>query len=99
MCYKLGNIPTRSELDNLLVGQKNNIVKSIDDGEYHTALSKLSLVRGLWIECGYSYKWNELLERITTCGRHENISITSGEDWIQLEGDMFLDVFDTTIEC
>jgi hypothetical protein len=56
-------VPTEAEMDNLLVNQKNRLINMIDSGDTDTALAVLDLLSPLWIECNYSYKAIELLNR------------------------------------
>jgi hypothetical protein len=51
-------------LDNILVRQKDSLIKRINDGEFLEALAILDAVHELWIESGYGYKMNELVQRI-----------------------------------
>ena len=57
-------MPTEKELDQLLIGQKNDILQYIDNGEFEKAQSVLWVVCNLWSACHYGYKYNELCERI-----------------------------------
>ena len=52
------------ELDNILVRQKDSLIEKINGGEFMEALIILGAVRELWIESGYGYKVNELINRI-----------------------------------
>jgi len=57
-------IITDDNLDNVLVSQKNRILRLINDGMVSEAQASLDTVRGLWESCGYGYKYRETSERI-----------------------------------
>jgi len=63
---------TETELDNLLVGQKDKIICLIDNEQWMTALRMLMLLRPLWIRCNYAYKMIELVERAEISTNGEN---------------------------
>ena len=52
------------KLDDILTRQKDSLIKRINDGEFLEALAILDGVHELWIESGYGYKMNELIQRI-----------------------------------
>jgi len=49
-----------STLDHILILQKDSIRSKIQAGKYKEARICLSLVRSLWLECNYEYKYKEL---------------------------------------
>ena len=51
-------------IDNLLVGQKNEIIQMIDSGRIDQAMASLTTVRAMWLNLGYGYKLTELKSRI-----------------------------------
>lgn len=53
-----------SELDNILVAQKDLILRKINVGCLIDARAQLDVVRHQWFLCNYGYKWNELVKRI-----------------------------------
>ncbi len=60
----MAKYPTNDQLDNLLVGQKNYILRLINDGELVAATAALSTVREFWDGCGYGYKYAEVSKRL-----------------------------------
>jgi len=52
-----------SLLLNLVVGQKNEVLKLINDGYIIEAQTVLQVLRPLWQSVGYTYKYNELMQR------------------------------------
>lgn len=55
---------TESELDNILVKQKDRILSLINAGRTDTAREILFIVCDLWFKCNYGYKYQELIDRI-----------------------------------
>lgn len=53
-----------SDLDNILVHQKDNILRLINAEDWDKAIFALEVVEELWIATGYGYKGFELSERI-----------------------------------
>lgn len=49
-----------AQLDNLLVAQKNEILRLINDNLFGEARTAIKILRPLWKACGYSYKTKEL---------------------------------------
>ena len=49
---------------NVVVHQKEEIIADIDCGRYDDALSKLSVLTGLWVSADYAYKGHELCKRM-----------------------------------
>ena len=61
-----------SELDNLLVRQKDLILQRVNDGAFNEALAMLDVVRELWLANTYEYKFLEITNRIyLTIARNE----------------------------
>jgi hypothetical protein len=52
-----------NELDNILVEQKNALIRMIDSGEINEALAALRILRPLWQRLQYDYKYLELQNR------------------------------------
>lgn len=60
---------TETDLDNLLVRQKDSIISLINDGRITEAKTVLLTVSPMWIALDYSYKIKELEKRMTdACG-------------------------------
>ena len=57
---------TESDLDNLLVDQKNSILRLVNAGEFDRAETALDVVSALWHATRYGYKFREITERIAT---------------------------------
>ena len=55
---------TESQLDNILVAQKDGILFQINRGDFDAAFAQLACVRELWFACNYGYKFKELIARI-----------------------------------
>jgi hypothetical protein len=53
-----------TELDNILVGQKNRIFWLINSGFFSEAQAALDVVRPLWEASSYSYKIKEIESRL-----------------------------------
>jgi len=53
------------QLDNILVHQKNYILRLINDGMLQAAEASLSTVRELWLATEYGYKIREIEMRIS----------------------------------
>lgn len=56
---------TESELDILLVRQKDHVLKSLNHDPIGT-MRQLEVVAELWRELGYEYKTREILARMVT---------------------------------
>jgi hypothetical protein len=56
--------PNMEQLDFILVQQKDNILKEINSGNLSVALAKLKLVKELWENTEYLYKYQELLDKL-----------------------------------
>ena len=54
----------QEQLDFILIRQKDNIIREINQGNLTVAIAKLKLVKELWVDCEYLYKYEELLTRI-----------------------------------
>jgi 3-methyladenine DNA glycosylase Tag len=56
------------QLDNILVRQKDKLISMIDNAtspqRLQRAVAALKVVQELWETCSYSYKYDELRERI-----------------------------------
>lgn len=52
--------PTESELDTVLINQKDLLFKAINQGRYAEARLQLNFVKNLWNTCNYNYKWIEI---------------------------------------
>ena len=65
-------MPTESELDNILVRQKDWIIRMIDDGKFNEAQFAIAILVDLWCRCSYGYKIDELIERINLMKRNTN---------------------------
>jgi len=61
-------MPSEDELGNLLVRQKDHIIKIIDESkrrrEFDECRTILLVVREMWTACDYGYKLRELGERL-----------------------------------
>jgi hypothetical protein len=62
--YNQLTIQNKTQLDFILIRQKDNILKEINQGNLSVALAKLKLVKELWSACEYRYKYEELLNRL-----------------------------------
>lgn len=62
--YNQLTIQNKTQLDFILIRQKDNILKEINQGNLSVALAKLKLVKELWSACEYLYKYEELLGRL-----------------------------------
>lgn len=58
-------MPTETELDNILVKQKDLILQRINDNALNEAQAMLNVVRELWYASSYGYKYTEVNKRIT----------------------------------
>jgi hypothetical protein len=54
----------KTQLDFILIRQKDNILKEINHGNLSVAMAKLKLVKELWETCEYLYKYGELLNKL-----------------------------------
>lgn len=57
-------------MDNLLIHQKDKILHLINRGEYEQALGAVKVLSDLWFMFGYSYKADEILDRIKNRRKH-----------------------------
>jgi hypothetical protein len=62
--YNQLTIQNKTQLDFILIRQKDNILKEINHGNLSVALAKLKLVKELWADCEYLYKYQELLDKL-----------------------------------
>jgi hypothetical protein len=51
-------------IDNILVAQKDEIIRKVNNGEYAAVLASLELLAGLWNATGYHYKGHEIANRV-----------------------------------
>lgn len=58
--------------DNLLIQQKDFILKLINNEAYSEAFFALLTVGAMWETLSYGYKYNELMERIYASGYPNN---------------------------
>jgi hypothetical protein len=56
--------PSETEMDNMVVRQKDRIIRLINDGLTGPARQALAVVTELWETIGYGYKVKELRERM-----------------------------------
>jgi chaperonin cofactor prefoldin len=54
----------QAQLDFILIRQKDNILKEINFGNPSVAMAKLKLVKELWENTEYLYKYEELLTKL-----------------------------------
>lgn len=64
----MSDLKDNVELDNILVHQKDIILSYLNQGKQREARACLLLVRELWKRCHYSYKHEELKQRLKTNG-------------------------------
>lgn len=57
-------MPTESDMDNILVKQKDIVLSRINSGALNEAQAILNVLRELWFTCDYGYKWTEVQRRI-----------------------------------
>jgi hypothetical protein len=62
--YNQLTIQNKTQLDFILIRQKDNILQEINFGNPSVALAKLKLVRELWENTEYFYKYSELLTKL-----------------------------------
>jgi chaperonin cofactor prefoldin len=54
----------QAQLEFILIRQKDNILKEINHGNLSVAMAKLKLVKELWENTEYLYKYTELLTKL-----------------------------------
>jgi chaperonin cofactor prefoldin len=54
----------QAQLEFILIRQKDNILKEINSGNPSVAMAKLKLVKELWENTEYLYKYSELLTKL-----------------------------------
>jgi hypothetical protein len=62
--YNQLTIQNKTQLDFILIRQKDNILKEINFGNPSVAMAKLKLVKELWENTEYLYKYSELLTKL-----------------------------------
>jgi hypothetical protein len=62
--YNQLTIQNKTQLDFILIRQKDNILKEINFGNPSVAMAKLKLVKELWENTEYLYKYEELLTKL-----------------------------------
>ena len=90
-----------TQLDNLLVQQKDHIIGAINDIGVRgpgPAAAKLAVVRAMWASCDYEYKWKELVDRLNLelLFKDSGISYTFDDGWLIANFDGHLSKLRTT---
>jgi hypothetical protein len=62
--YNQLTIQNKTQLDFILIRQKDNIQQEINFGNPSVAMAKLKLVKELWENTEYLYKYSELLTKL-----------------------------------
>jgi hypothetical protein len=62
--YNQLTIQNKTQLDFILIRQKDNILQEINFGSPSVAMAKLKLVKELWENTEYLYKYSELLTKL-----------------------------------
>jgi hypothetical protein len=62
--YKQLTSNNQAQLEFILIRQKDNILQEINSGNPSVALAKLKLVKELWENTEYLYKYSELLTKL-----------------------------------
>jgi hypothetical protein len=62
--YNQLTIQNKTQLDFILIRQKDNILQEINFGNPSVAMAKLKLVKELWENTEYLYKYTELLTKL-----------------------------------
>lgn len=57
-------MPIESEMDNILVRQKDQVIALCNASLNNEAYAILKILEELWMACGYGYKLQELHERV-----------------------------------
>lgn len=52
------------QIENILVAQKDKIIRTINDGNLVAAYAMLSVLTPLWENCHYGYKVKEIEKRL-----------------------------------